>query len=256
MKIARRISHQPYHALLQDTFMERRQRNPSYSLRAFSRDLGISPAALSQVLSYQRALSPKNLQRLAHKLSLSPDETMKLNKRKSETGGRQVERRTLQEDVFRVMSDWYYFGILNLACTPHCKSDAKWIAQRLGINVVQARGAIELLERLGLLRVHTSRLERTSEPLTTTVDIPNFAGRKLQRQHLEIAQKALDAVPLQKRSMTSITMAINPKKIKAAKKLIARFRDELSEFLMEGKQESVYVLAVQLFPLENLKGIH
>lgn len=252
MKVTRRISHQPYHSLLQDTFAERRGKNPAYSLRAFSRDLGISPAALSQVLSYQRALSPKNIRRLADKLSLSPSELSNLKKEKKRPESAKIERRTLEDDVFRLMSDWFYFGILSLSRTPNCRADAKWISERLGISTIEARGALERLERLGLVRVVGQRLERTAEALTTTVEIPNSAGRKLQKQHLEIAQSSLEQVPIQKREITSITMAIDPKKMKAAKAMISRFRDDLSDFLESGKQENVYVLGVQLFPLESV----
>jgi uncharacterized protein (TIGR02147 family) len=250
---AMRVQHQPYHTLLQDTFAERRQKNPSYSLRAFARDLSVSPTALSQVLSYQRDLSPKNLARVADRLALSPEKANSLKRSARFKPTLRTERRILEEDVFHLMSDWYYFGILSLARTPKCKNDPHWIANRFAISVVEARVALERLERLRLIKRNGRNVERTSVPLTTTEDIPSAAGRKLQRQHLSLAQDALDEVPISEREIVSMTMAIDRKKIKPAKAMILEFRDELCDFLESGTKENVYVLGIQLFPVEKFK---
>ena len=66
------VPHQPYHTLLQEAFAARREKNASYSLRAFARSLSISVTTLSKVMRYERNLSPRNLEKLASFLALSP----------------------------------------------------------------------------------------------------------------------------------------------------------------------------------------
>jgi uncharacterized protein (TIGR02147 family) len=247
------VDHQPYHTLLQDAFQSRREKNPSYSLRAFSRAVGISPTTLSKVFRYERNLSPKNLKRLAEFLELSPFEMARMSVKGLDKlrAKKQGAYRNLEDDEFHVISDWYYFGILSLARTSACQADARWIAKRLGISSVEAQGALRRLDRLGLVKKQGRKLIRTSVLLHTTNDVPSSALRKFHRQQLGLASQAVDNVPLDRRMITSTTMAIDPSRIALAKKKMAEFRDALSDFLEAGEKKEVYLLSLQLFPLEK-----
>ena len=55
-------------------FSKRKLRNETYSLRAFARDLAVSPSRLSEVLSGQHGLSEKTADLIAAKLRLKPRE--------------------------------------------------------------------------------------------------------------------------------------------------------------------------------------
>lgn len=246
------VPHSPYHALLEEAFKARREKNPSYSLRAFSRSIGISVTTLSKVLRYQRTLSPKNIRKLASFLELSPFETEALfpNKFKPAKNATSQER-LLAEDEFKVISDWFYFAILNLAQTTKCRADAPWVAKRLGISSLEAHSAILRLERMGFLERKAGRLHRTVNPMRTTSGVPNTAIKKLHRQQLELARQAIYRVPLDKQDITSVTIAIDPAKIGVAKKKIEDFRNYLADLLEEGEKKEVYLLSVQLFPLRN-----
>ena len=68
---------------------------------------------------------------------------------------------------------------------------------------------------------------------------------------MELAQKSLTTDPVQERDFTSITMAINSKKLAEAKVLIRKFQDELSGLLEDSTPDQVYRLCVQLFPLSQ-----
>lgn len=246
------VNHQRYHTLLQDAFNERRTRNPRYSLRAFSRDLGISVTALSKVFRYERNLSPRNIRRLADFLALSPAEIEKLSARKlGDRKGSEEKDTLLEEDTFRLISDWYYFAILGLSRTKNCKSDIEWIAKRLGITKVEAVGAVKRLERLKLVERRGRKLVRTSEPVRTTSDIPSPALKKFHSQQLELARESITHVPVELRDITSITMAIDPNRLKLAKEKIAEFRNLLCELLEGVEQTDVYLLSIQLFPLKK-----
>src|SRR5690242_18073900 len=87
----------------------RKNRNPSYSLRAFARDLGVGVTTLSDYLAQKRSFSKKNLKKIIDNLGISP--AMKnqffIENRPGHRAQRsQVERLLLEEDTFRLISDW------------------------------------------------------------------------------------------------------------------------------------------------------
>ena len=57
--------------ILSDALNERISINPGYSLRAFARDLGISPQLLSNVINGKRGMSADLATRIAGKINLS-----------------------------------------------------------------------------------------------------------------------------------------------------------------------------------------
>lgn len=241
-----------HRTLLLDEFASRKGRNPRYSLRAFARDVGISPTSLSQVLSEKRKLSKKNILRIAERLALSPQEVANLLSHITRNEPNNVEQSAflqIQDDTFRMMSDWYYFAILSLSRLPTNKANPDWVAKRLGISAVEAATAVERLQRLGFLEVAKGKLRRTAAPLTTTTDIPSAALRKFHKQNLRLAELAIEQEPIQRREVTSITMAIDPALLPSAKKRIIAFRNKLCDFLESGSAKEVYTLALQLFPL-------
>lgn len=63
------------------------------------------------------------------------------------------------------------------------------------------------------------------------------------------AIEALDDVPIEERDITSMTMAIDVRKIQEAKKRIREFRKDMAAFLEEGEATEVYSLNVQFIPI-------
>jgi cyanate lyase len=66
--------------ILKNIFQERINKNPKYSLRAFARDIGLSPSLLSMVMSGQRQLTAKQAAKISLKLKLS-DELVSLTQK-------------------------------------------------------------------------------------------------------------------------------------------------------------------------------
>jgi hypothetical protein len=57
---------------LYELYRRRKARNEAYSLRAFARSIGLSPALTSQILSGKSSLTRKSAEVIADRLSLSP----------------------------------------------------------------------------------------------------------------------------------------------------------------------------------------
>ena len=64
-----------YIKMLQDEFTERRKRREHYSQNAFARDLGLSPARLSQILSQKSGLSTRVAVSISKILGFSEGQT-------------------------------------------------------------------------------------------------------------------------------------------------------------------------------------
>lgn len=257
-----------YRQFLKDCLELRMQKNTKYSLRAFARDLDIAPQILSSVLLNKKGISTEVATNISTRLNLNEQETnyfcdlvdlaharsnsskkiaaLRLTRYKEE-----LQFHALKEDTFRVIVDWYHNAILEMTFIEGFKSDPGWIAKRLNISNHEAKQACERLQRLGLIVVKKGQFCKSEKNLTTTHDIPSESIQKFNRQILSKASDALTFQNIDERDFTTMTMAIDVKKIPEAKKRIRAFRHEMMDFLESGRRDEVYCLSLQLFKLTN-----
>lgn len=254
------------------------QKNPSFSLRSWAKQLGLShPAMLSMVLSKKRSLLPS----LSSKISEQFKTTGKFTETEARffdilvlfANAKGIEERnfyegilsslkpdqkfsTLDLDQLNVISEWYHSAILEMTYLKNFNSDPRWISLKLGesVNETQVTAAIERLLRLGMLEKSKSgKLKRTSAQLATPTDIPSKSLRKYHSEMMNKAQTALEAQTIEQRDITSMTLSIDTKKLPEAKKMIRDFRRKLAKFMGDAQGDSVYQLNVQLFDLLEKK---
>jgi uncharacterized protein (TIGR02147 family) len=250
-----------YLEMLAESFQRRRKRNSRYSLRAFSRSLDVSTSLLSCILRRKRVPSLKLANSISKKLSLDThqrerflesvaDALRETSLEKLGPLADPAKARTLSEDEFRLISDWHYYAILEMTETQGFVLDASWIAKELGITEARASTAIRRLQKLRLLIKDTQGGWQKVDCPVTTIDKSKTSSvhRKRQKQVLSRAISALDRTPLERRSMTSMTMAICPDKIPQAKKLILEFNRKLCRLLQDGPKREVYELGICLYP--------
>lgn len=241
--------------LLQSELTLRRGRNPLYSLRAFARDLGLGLGSISEVMSGKRNLSRKNLLKVLQNLDISTEQKkIFLDPSVIENRTPEEDHQLLLEDQFKLISDWYYLAILNLAKLKANKAVPTWIAARIGIEPYQAVEALERLRRLGLLQVEKNKLVRTAKPLTTSSDLPSTAIRKHHSQNLILAEKAIHNVPIHLREFGSVTMPVNLKKLTKLKELLLKTRKKAADLLEDEQATEVYTLSFQLFPVTVVRS--
>jgi uncharacterized protein (TIGR02147 family) len=243
-----------YRAILLDEFAARRKKNPAYSLRAYARDLSVSVTALSDVLALKRDLSKKNLQKISDRLGWGPEKTAKIfgDLREQTNEVSQNDFFSLEEDSFRLISDWYYFAILALANTPKPSSSPKWIAEQLGISTQEAKVAIDRLLRLKLIYVESGKLKQRTKTVSVLSSAPSTAIRLFHRENLRLAEKSIDEVPMQLRDLGAITFPADPKRLELARKELTKFRRKIAKLMEGDSPNSVYTLAIQLFPVSRI----
>lgn len=247
---------QQCYVILFEEFNKRKQKNASYSIRAFARDLKVSNTALADFLSGKRHLSRKNLEKIIESLKFSPlqRETF-LEENKAKRNQEDRERQRLEEDQFRSISDWQSYAILSLARIKNAKSDEEWIAARLGINRNEAKQAVERLERLGLISTDKGRLVRKqTKLLTTTQDVPSSAIRKFHRDNLQFAINALETVPVELRDISSIVFPADPTRLKVARDIMVKAMRRAADMMDNDENQEVYSVSFQIYPMTTAKG--
>lgn len=252
-----------YRQLIRGELIKRLKSNPSYSGRAFARDLKISNAFLSQIMSGKRSLSEETGIKIARALAWNHGKTdlfvklIRLEQCKDPSMKSFIYQEIHEEnsfldleiEKFELVSNWIHFAILELTRVRGFKSDSKWISQRLGVRKSEIEDAIDRLIMVGLLS-KTSNEDLVLVKNSAVPDVPSQAIRQFHKTHLMKAMAAIDDQPLERRNFSGITTAINPKQIPVAAEMVKKFRRKLMKVLEEGERSAVYQISIQLFQLD------
>lgn len=240
--------------ILKQEFESRNQKNPRYSLSAFARSLKMHSSTLSAILRGKRKLTAQNAHRILQKLDVDP-------RRKSQIYLAILEGKhlnpphpyhTLTNEILQMAGNWEHYAILSLLELPEPNKNIDWVSQKLGLSPDLALKALQRLQTAGLVLPEENVWRLAGHGCTTTVtDVPNVLIRKGHQQYLEKAMYSLIHHNIEERDITGITMAISKAKIPKAKKMIADFRRDLSEFLEADEKDEVYRLNIQLFPIKK-----
>ncbi len=241
--------------MLQDEYLKRKDHNSRYSLRAYARDLGISSGSLSEAMAGKRLISKTNLLKISDRLQWKPatvNRLLNMSGFKSDPTSENHEFRSVNDDLIAAISEWHYLAILNLAKLG-CPCEASYIADRLSLPESVAQEALNALIRLGLAHNQNGSLRRTTRALISDIDVPSRVRRDYFRQHLNLAEKTLDATPIDERDFSVVTIPADRKMLPQAKVLIEEFRRKIGRLLESGHPDRVYSVAIQMYPISDVK---
>lgn len=253
--------------ILREKFGEIQRQNPRYSLRAFAKKVGVHVGALTYIMNGKRNVSRDLAERITRRLLLDPQQRSEIlglfpEKRKNRKPGLAAQGEVLESRYlelsaaqFKISAEWEHFAIMSLAKCADFQSSPSWIASRLGITETRARQVVDRLLQLGLFTLDASgTLTRSEKSYRTTDDIADISLKRHHEQSLDLAKESLFRDDVSRRDFTTITMAIDPKKLSMAKELIRKHEDELSDLLESGHRTEVYRLSMQLFPLSRIEN--
>lgn len=253
-----------FQKLIHKKFAALRTKNPSYSLRAFARDLKMSPATVSQVLAGKRTVSFKTALSVASKIGLDPAEIKNLETLFSsvDSGANKVEfdgqafndshsfyRQLLTEDEQDIVSNWKCYATLSLAETLGFEGTDQYVAKCLGLERSEARQILTRLEKIGLMqRQSDGTFLHLKKNVTTSDGVSNTALRERHKENLQAARHAIENCEIKHRDLSFVTVAVDPDRIPEAKRRIRAFLNELSDFLEGENPQEVYEFCTVLFP--------
>ncbi len=262
---------QDYINFLKSTYLSKSERNSKYSIRAFAKDIGISSSRVSELFNRKGRLSERIAKRIAGNLNLNPKEKKifialvlkeysqsKLKQQEAIDYLDSLDRKdsffSVNVDGFKLISDWYHFGILTVMELDEFDGSSVFLAKKLGINIETVKDALTRLLKLDFISFEKGiYFLNKEEGLTTTHDLFSPALRKSHKQSLNQGIEALESIPIELRDITSMMMAIDTKKLPEAKKMIKGFRRDLCQFLESDEKNSAYQLNIQLIPLNTNK---
>lgn len=238
------MEHTKFKEILKNKLDTSQKHNSKYSLRAFSRDLNISPSALSEIINGKRRVADKTMKAILKQIG---EDKSFIDQKK-----RPIKRRKILNQEFILIKHWYYFAIQSLADTEGFKLCSRWIALRLNISVARSKRALEeLLKHNLILKNPDGSFNSSDEQIFAESPIPSKIIQSNHKQSLELARYSLEKDCLELRDFSSMTIAIDPNDIPIVKEKIKRFRRNLNSFLENGKKKEVYRLNIQFFPLST-----
>lgn len=255
--------------ILKRYFRRKQEFNSSYSLRAFARDLGVSPSYVSAVLSGGKRPSIRMIERAIRVLELDESAEMALKRAvAAETAHGQLllenaPQRVVEDAVERfrplpkgkqsLLHRWYYVAVLDLITCSDFQSEPSWIARRLGISVDQVRESLFALERLGLIQLEGATWTKVAARVRVATQQSQKEVRDFHRQMIEKSLQELtgntDQDAFDKRLIAGVTFAANPAELKKARQMLNEAVHQVATELMRGECTEVYQINLQLFPL-------
>lgn len=257
-------SGQRFVQLLKSEMDRRIEKNPRYSLRAFAKLLQVSPSYLCMLFSGKRQLNEKMLMRFCHALALVPQEVAKqqvylrvekgAHSGSDEKNSYDSQYSPLSLDQFSAISDWTHYTIWEILRLKDFVPNTKWVAGALGVPEYQVTGAVERLQKLGLLKIDEEGRWHCMGSFTNIDQRVLAAGKmRLQKKILEQSLEALENIPIELRDHTSMTMSVHADRLPGAIDMIKKFRRQLCAYLEHGDGPSeVYQMQISLFPVTDV----
>lgn len=240
--------------IINKKFTEKKQRNSSYSIRAFSKKLDLNSGALSQIMRGKRRISKDFAEKIIEKLDLSVEEkadfldpflTQENIEQKSN-----IPYTEINTSPFLPEEMWVLFAILNLCKVKNFPLTPENISLAIGVSEEISKAVLDKVSSQELLtKDQNGHCRRSSSKIQTTDNIQSNHMQRCHEINCDLAKSKLSSTDYKNRDFTSMTFAINPKRINEAKSIIRKFQDELSVFLESDDPTDVYKLNVQLFPL-------
>ena len=262
--------HFKHYADILKTELQLRQRaNPSYSLRSFASKLEMSPSRLSEILNKKKGLSVTASKDICKKLKLndkeknyflllvasrsarSKQEKLAAENILTETW-KNVSQTELTDNVFSILSEWYYFAILEFLKLKKTEHTPEAISAQMDISLKDAEMALERLVELKFIEKHGDKYISLDLALKTTDGIYSAAIRKY---HQQIISKAMNSVelPVEERYLSALTVAVDKKLIPEINERIKKFRSEINQLITNHSEniepDSIYCLSTQFFAL-------
>ncbi|UOF02093.1 TIGR02147 family protein [Bdellovibrio reynosensis] len=244
--------------------LERRQRkNPSYSLRAFARDLEVPCSRLSEIINNKVGLSESRAVNLATKLNLSASERdffvdLALAEHARSAVLREMAQKRVQvrqeafekigEDEFAVISDWHYTAILQLLHLDNFETSIENIASRLGLSLDTVEKSLDRLETLKMVTKDENKWVSVSQKYSSSYGASSEAARNFYSQMQNKAAEAMDIANRKRWDMGCTVVATDSSKAKEISEKIRKFRLEIMQELhSSNNKDTLFALSTSFF---------
>lgn len=259
---------------LKCTLSEKAKVNPSYSLRAFAKKLGLSAGAMSLILNRKKKLSLERACELAKALDLDEKESeyflaliqfegaksqdlqiqfleklKKLNPQFSPTHN--LKQTMLSLEHFRLIANWYGFAILELISIPNTSWTVKDIAQKFAIPKIEVEVTLERLEKLELIEKNAQGyFQRAVDSVMINSALPSETIQKYYLDIHEESKKSIKEQTPQDKVIGTQVFSLDVEQLEEVRVLTENYLNSLNELAARGKNKTeIYQAITNVFKL-------
>lgn len=244
-----------YRDFLLREFDKRRARNAFYSLRAYARDLELSPSRLSEVLNRKKGLSMAVAQDVSRKLGLDAitEKTFVLSVQANHARSKAEKKNASQllEQHLKAKKEsplktetivnWVTEAILKMSQRRGESIEVDVLAKKLSVPKFSIIDSMRFLRRLGFISAEKGKayLSHRGE------------GRRLNVDYEQILEQARKSLLTQGKNFQHEAFLLEEKNIEQAQQLINKCFAEIKELESKSKKSRFYFLSTQLFSPEE-----
>lgn len=264
-----------YLDFLKNDLKKRQTKNRSYSLRAYSKLLGISHGSLSMVLAGKRGISPAMIHKISEKLDISFQEKelfrqsalshfarAKKEKLKAHTKVKNLVQdsnvKILQCEQLAAINHWLHIAIFEIiSSTSHVTLET--LVDYFPKHQQKLPSILEALETIEVIRKCGLEYHPVVQGVQTFNDIPSKSIREFHSSVIDQAGKAIHDQDVKLREFQNTVLMFPLEKMFEAKNLIRQFVLNFNQFAYENinindlklnQNSKIYSLSINFFRLE------
>lgn len=247
------MSYTSFADFLHSKYLERQQRNAKYSMRSFSRDIGVSSGRLTNLLKGRDIPGDETVEKFFAIFNVAEEERLRL--KKTIYSQKYLRRgpgfsKQLNEEEFSRISDWKTWSVFTMFQASDFQPTLVWFSQKLKLTSEEIDVCLKKLLDLGLIAEKEEFYELVCQSVTTTNDVPSVAIRKFHKEFIPVGVKSLDRVRVEERDVSSLSICIDKNMLPEYKKALAEFRAKLSQIARQAEvSNELYQLNIQFFPV-------
>jgi uncharacterized protein (TIGR02147 family) len=260
-----------YRKYLNDFYKEKKSKDAFFSFRYISRRVGVDHGLLVKVFQGERHIGAKSIPDFTRLLELSARKAeyfellVLYGKAKTDREIKhyfekildfsEIHSHKIESDKYEFYQKWYYTVVREIIHIVPYNGDYEWLSGMVEppITPAEAKKAVLLLERLGLIRRNTQGIfEQTSPFITSGEGWKSIAIRSFQKECLYLAARAIDALPKETRDISTVTLTLDDEGFEKVRERVVGFQQELIGIASAcSKVNAVYQVNMQVFPLSK-----
>jgi uncharacterized protein (TIGR02147 family) len=262
-----------YRKLLKDLYEERKTANSSFSYRFIAQKAGFTSAGFfTNILQGKRNIGAENILKFASVFKLKRHEIeyfellVQFDQAKSHDQKKYYFEKILSSKRSKIKlteawqyefyRQWFYTAIREVIDIYRFDGkDYSELAKKVSpaITPLQAKKAVELLEKLGMIKQGKDGFYAQCDDLITTgYDAPTVAVTNFLVSTIDLAREAIDRYPRDKRSISTLTFSCSAEGFKSIEERLKTFRREVLEIVRDDKnRDRVYHVNFHIFPMSK-----
>ena len=261
-----------YRKFISDFYREKKALNPNYSYRYIAGKVGIDHALVVKIIRGQRHIGSKMIDAFAAVLGLSNRQReyfrllvtfgkAKTNEERKHYFEKllafsEISEKQIDSTQYEFYRRWYYTAIREILNIIPFKDNCQWLAETVHppVSVVEAKRAVKLLERLGMIKRGADGFCRLTEQFVTTGENwSSIAVRSFQKEACSLAAGAIDLVAREERDISTVSVSLDSEGFDRVKDALAGLRREIIEIAASCRSvDRAWQVNLQLFPVSKI----